>query len=252
MAQRKLNARELRSIEDAVAHFDEHRHLFDGFAKGVVEYFKNDEELAPYIHFIKYRLKSASRLRAKLIKKALGRKKGSRIAINAENLFEKVNDLAGIRILHLHTNQINDINRHIKRILQKNKIRIIEGPLVHCWDRDYENLFKQFGIASKNISDDSRAQKSMYTSVHYVLEANERTKISFELQVRTLADELWGEVSHKVEYEEREPNALVKDQLKVLARLTAAATRLVDSIFNTFAQAERKKLKSNRRPESAS
>lgn len=247
MARQKLSADELRAIDGAVAHFDEHRHLFDGFARGVVDSFRHDAELAPFIHFIKYRLKSGRRLKAKLVKKALGCKRGTRPAINAANLFKKVNDLAGIRILHLHTNQINDINKHIKRILERNQIRIIEGPIVHCWDRDYENLFESFGIAIKQAANEPRARESMYTSVHYVLEANDRTKISFELQVRTLADELWGEVSNRVEYEEAETDSHVRDQLKVLARVTSGATRLVDSIFDTFEDAEDEGAKKKKR-----
>jgi putative GTP pyrophosphokinase len=234
MALRKLSPQEKKAIKIAVAHFDEHRHLFDGFAKSVVGYLRDDEQLAQYIHFIKYRLKSAERLESKLCAKALERKSGAKPGITSSNLFRKINDLAGIRILHLHTNQIGEMNKHIKRILLKNKIRIVEGPIVHCWDRDYENLFTKFGIATKIVVDDPRARESMYTSVHYVLEANEKTKITFELQVRTLADELWGEVSHRVEYEEKVPDKHVRDQLKVLARLTSASTRLVDSIFDTF------------------
>jgi ppGpp synthetase/RelA/SpoT-type nucleotidyltranferase len=73
----------------------------------------------------------------------------------------------------------------------------------------------------------------MYTTVHYVIEANQRDKISCEIQVRTLADEVWGEVSHRVNYPEECQIASCKDQLKVLARLTSGCTRLVDSIFRT-------------------
>jgi putative GTP pyrophosphokinase len=237
MADRKLTAQESKVIRETVAHFDEHRYLFDGFAKSVVGYLRDDEKMAPYIHFIKYRLKSANRLKSKLESKARAGKPGARALINRSNLFQKINDLAGIRILHLHTNQIGEMNKHIIRILQKNKIRVIEGPLVHCWDRDYENLFAGFGIEAKQLDKGLRKRESMYTSVHYVLEANEKTKITFELQVRTLADELWGEVSHRVEYEERIPNQRVQDQLKVLARLTSASTRLVDCVFDTFSDA---------------
>lgn len=237
MARHKLRFDEKNAIDRAIAHFDEHRHLFDGFAKSVLGYLRDDPELAHYIHFIKYRLKSSSRLKAKLVAKTLANKPRKKPEITSSNIFEKINDLAGIRILHLHTTQIGEMNRHIKRVLEQNKIRIAEGPIVHCWDRDYENVFARFGIPAKNVSDKPGSRDSMYTSVHYVLEANEKTKITFELQVRTLADELWGEVSHRVAYEETVPDTHVKDQLTVLARLTAASTRLVDSIFDTLSDA---------------
>ena len=73
----------------------------------------------------------------------------------------------------------------------------------------------------------------MYTSVHYVVEANQRQKITCEIQVRTLMDEVWGEVSHRVNYPMQSPSRSCRDQLKVLARVTTAGIRLVDSIFKS-------------------
>lgn len=73
----------------------------------------------------------------------------------------------------------------------------------------------------------------MYTTVHYVVEANPRTQIRCEIQVRTLMDEVWGEVSHQVNYPTESPSSSCRDQLKVLARLTTGGTRLVDSIFKS-------------------
>ena len=84
----------------------------------------------------------------------------------------------------------------------------------------------------------TKSQNSMYMSVHYVLEANKKTKITFELQVRTLMEEVWSEVSHRVGYEEEGANRRVDDQLKVLARLTSGTTRLVDCVFKTHAEAQ--------------
>lgn len=77
----------------------------------------------------------------------------------------------------------------------------------------------------------------MYTTVHYDVVANRETGIRCELQVRTLMDEVWAEVSHRVNYPMDSPSATCQDQLKVLARLTSGCGRLVDSIFKTHHQA---------------
>ena len=82
-------------------------------------------------------------------------------------------------------------------------------------------------------------QSSMYTTVHYDVLANPDTGIACELQVRSLADELWGEVSHRVNYPDQSPSDACRDQLKVLARLTSGCGRLVDSIFKTHREALR-------------
>jgi len=77
----------------------------------------------------------------------------------------------------------------------------------------------------------------MYTTVHYVLQANQEKKVTCEVQVRTLMDEVWGEVSHRVNYPDESPSRTCQDQLKVLARLTTGCTRLVDSIFRSHLEA---------------
>jgi putative GTP pyrophosphokinase len=52
--------------------------------------------------------------------------------------------------------------------------------------------------------------------------------------VRTLAEELWGEVDHTVNYPEPSEVLACREQIKLLARLTSTCTRLVDSIFITL------------------
>ena len=47
---------------------------------------------------------------------------------------------------------------------------------------------------------DTETSDTLYTSVHYVIESNSRTRITCEVQVRTLSEEVWGEVDHKINY----------------------------------------------------
>ena len=202
-------------------------YLFETLAKSLLLYLEEDKRLEPYIHFIKYRVKDPEHLRRKLKEKALSAKKTGHIpSITRNNLFSKIHDLAGVRVLHLHTEQIAQMNPIIKAILNEHNCPLIEGPKAICWDREYETLFKGFGIPAES-------RDSMYTSVHYVIEANQQTKMRAEIQVRTLMEEVWGEVSHLVGYHNPSIDRACKDQLNVLARLTSGSTRLVDSIFKS-------------------
>ena len=222
-----LTKKEHKLIEEAVVKFEEHSKLFEGIADSLMEAFQADPTLKQYIHFIKSRVKSPNRLREKLERKYRELPNGKNPPITADNLFEKINDLAGIRILHLHTDQIGELNKSVCRVIEEQKLKITEGPVANCWDVEYENLFNANSIETKS-------RDSMYTSIHYVIQANERTKITFELQVRTLMEEVWGEVAHKVGYEDEAFNESVLAQLRVLARLTSGSTRLVDCIFKTY------------------
>jgi hypothetical protein len=46
-------------------------------------------------------------------------------------------------------------------------------------------------------------------------------------------EEVWGEVDHQLNYPHETPSLACREQLKVLARVTSSATRLVDAIFLT-------------------
>ena len=153
--------------------------------------------------------------------------------IDKSKLFARITDLAGIRIIHLHTSQMKAMHEAILAILEEQQLRLVEKPSANCWDVEYESIFESFGIAP-------RRRGSMYTTVHYVIRANQKTKVTCEVQVRTLMDEVWGEVSHRVNYPTESPSSSCQDQLKVLARLTSGCTRLVDSIFRSHLDVSKK------------
>src|SRR5687768_8878508 len=95
----ELTKSELRVIDAAVERFAENLRLFDGLAVGLRDDLLADKELKPYIHFIKWRVKTPEDLRGKLKRKALEAKaKGLKPSINAQNVFRKVTDIAGVRI----------------------------------------------------------------------------------------------------------------------------------------------------------
>src|SRR5260370_41756092 len=121
---------------------------------------------------------------------------------------------------------MEQIHSHLMDVILEQQYKLIEEPTANCWDVEYEAIYKGLGIAT-------HSRESMYTTVHYVVESNQRTKITCEIQVRTLMDEVWGEVSHRVNYPLESAKDICKDQLKILARLTTGCTRLVDSIFKS-------------------
>jgi putative GTP pyrophosphokinase len=229
MGRQKLSKQTHSRIDEAVQHFVANHGLFESFAQALMAYFQNDAALAPCIHFIKYRLKDPKHLREKLIRKAM---QGD--IIDKWRLFGRITDLAGIRIIHLHTSQMEAMHKAILAILEEQQLRLVEKPTANCWDVEYESIFKSFGITP-------RRRGSMYTTVHYVIRANQKTKVTCEVQVRTLMDEVWGEVSHRINYPTESPSSSCKDQLKVLARLTSGCTRLVDSIFQSHLDASKRR-----------
>lgn len=242
MPQRSRSRKVTDQIESLVRDYSEKRRLFELLAESLVGVIRGTPRLMNLLHSIRFRTKEPESLRRKLVGRLQERRaKGKDFDVDATNLFAKVNDLAGIRLLHLNTTEIGDINTRLLEVLDEYKYKLVEGPVANCWDVEYEDLFSSLDIKT-------RSRSSMYTSVHYVVQANQREKVTCEIQVRTLMDEVWGEVSHRVNYPEESGSRSCRDQLKVLARVTTAGIRLVDSIVKSHEEVRAKPLRHKSSP----
>lgn len=228
MASRKLGRREERRIEKLVAEYTANRDLVRRFLNQLLDLLRESKELDNLVHSFKSRIKTESSLRDKLRRKFIDAKAtGTPVSITPENLLTEINDLAGLRVLHLHPRQIKEIDQHIRALLVEEKLGLCEEPFARTWDDEYRRFFQECGF-------ETQPSPSLYTSVHYVVESSSRKTTSCEIQVRTLMEEVWGEVEHSINYPHKIDNLACREQLKVLARVTSSATRLVDSIFLTF------------------
>lgn len=216
---------EAEIIDPIVQHYLDNKQLVNTFHKQVLVGLSESEALGKVVHSRKERVKDPYHLRDKLIRKLReSQEKGEEFGISKENLFQKINDLAGVRLLHLHTTQLEKIDRELKAIFLEQSIEIIEGPTAKTWDDEYRAYFAGIDIATT-------ASASLYTSVHYVIASKSKTVITCEIQVRTLMEEVWGEVDHSINYPHPHKSLACREQILALARSTSAATRLVDSIF---------------------
>lgn len=214
-------------MKTLVNHFEQSRSDIELFVNQVKGRIIASKDLFECIHSVKWRIKEPGHLRDKLYRQMTrAHEKGEDFDITLENLFAKINDLGGLRLLHLYTRQFHDINQALLSALKEEQLPVIEGPTAKTWDDETRNYFKSIGVATEDSD-------SLYTSVHYVLESNSRTKYTCEIQVRTLAEELWGEVSHTFNYPKPTRSIACDEQVKVLARITSGCSRLVDSIFRS-------------------
>jgi len=166
-------------------------------------------------------MKDEDHLREKLIRK---RANGEQIA--AQDLLSRVTDLAGVRVLHLYQTQFDRIHRVIKDQIARGDWSLREAPLAYTWDPESTEFFEQLGLRTE-------LKLSHYTSIHYVVKPRLDSSLSCEIQVRTLFEEAWGEIDHQINYPQQSGVATCREQLKVLAKLVGASTRLADSIFRS-------------------
>lgn len=176
----------------------------------------------PVVHSVKSRLKDKNHLLGKLKRKL---EKG--VIISCENLFDIITDLAGVRVLHLYHGQFPTIHSEIMNQIESKDWTLREEPKAYTWDPETKDFFNELGISTE-------VKDTYYTSVHYVVQPNNTSGICCEVQVRTLFEEIWGEIDHSINYPHKTSSVACSEQLRVLSKLVSTGTRLSDSIFKSF------------------
>lgn len=209
-------------LESLIAHFEKNKDEFDLFRRQVADYFSVTRRFSsgplPLVHSVKSRLKDIDHLREKIIRKwADG-------PITEKNLFQRVTDLAGVRVIHLCSQQFAEIHAAICEHVQKGVWVLHESPVAYSWDPEATVFFRNLGLAAE-------LRDSYYTSIHYVVKPQPQSHLTCEIQVRTLFEEAWGEIDHAFNYPQGTDILACKEQIRVLAKLASTGTRLADSIF---------------------
>jgi putative GTP pyrophosphokinase len=202
------------------------RHEFGIFMEGVASWFLKHPELSgsnpPVIHSVKSRIKDEDHIREKIARKA-----STSDPIGADNVLQRITDVAGVRVLHLHQAQFRKIHECVSRKIEVLHDWVLFEPVkAYTWDPESKEFFQSLGL-------ECYLKESFYTSVHYVIRPRIDSPLTCEIQVRTLFEEIWGEIDHAINYPEHCSIKSAKEQLKVLAKVVGAGSRLVDSIIGT-------------------
>jgi len=198
------------------------QHDLNVFMKSVAETVGQHPELnkpgAEAVHSYKHRLKDPEHLAEKLRRKA-----AAGVEINEANFAERVTDLAGVRVLHLFQDAFGEIDAVIRRRVADGDWVLGERAKAYTWDPDSAAYFEGFDL-------DVSQKPTAYTSVHYLIRPRADSPLCCELQVRTLFEEIWGEVDHRINYPTPTEDLACKEQILVLSKVVGAGSRLLDSL----------------------
>lgn len=212
-------------IEEILGAVQRNMHGIDTFRENVAYFFTKHPDLngsPPIIHSVKSRLKDQNHVREKI-----SRKYNSDDSITPANVFDRITDIGGVRVLHLYQAQFPQIHQAINAQLNNRDWVLYEPPKAYTWDPESREFFTELGL-SVDI------KESFYTSIHYVVKPREDSPYCCEIQVRTLFEEIWGEIDHQINYPKPTESLSCKEQIQVLARLAGAGSRLTDSIYRTY------------------
>ncbi|MDD9973298.1 MAG: (p)ppGpp synthetase, partial [Candidatus Poribacteria bacterium] len=103
------------SMETIIDQVQSKRHDIDLFRENTVRFFETHPDLTQspqIVHSVRSRMKDLQHLREKI-----QRKSSTEDPITPENIFDRVTDIAGVRVLHLYQAQFTQIHRAINQKL---------------------------------------------------------------------------------------------------------------------------------------
>ncbi len=213
-------------IDEIISAYYEKQFDLEQFLTTVVTFFEKHPDLKqkqfPVIHSIKSRFKDSEHLADKLQRKdQVGQ------TITKDTLFSEITDLIGVRVLHLHQEQFKAIHAAIQLKIENGDWKFKEDPKAYTWDPESKLFYEELGITTE-------VRDTFYTSIHYVIQPNNPNAfVCCEIQVRTLFEEIWGEIDHTINYPHATESIACKEQLRVMSKLVSTGTRLADSIFRS-------------------
>lgn len=165
-------------------------------------------------HSICTRIKSPEHLIEKIIRKKGKEQNRKYENINETNYCEIIRDLIGVRILLLSKEGWERIFDWLTAEFEESsskEITMAEAPVAYTRYGDRDIFKGKIRMEHTNKG---------YRSQHYILKYH---GYYCEIQVRTLAEEVYGEFDHYVKYPYRENN-------KFLKRYTSAVSQLLDTV----------------------
>lgn len=143
------------------------------------------------VHSVRYRIKDPNSLIEKIIRKKI-EKPGRNI--NLENYCDVITDLIGVRILHTFKYDWYPIHNFILNTFQ---LKRRTKPIVYFREGDEKEFIKM----CKNCGCKQEKHSKGYRSIHYEI-STQLTKYKYyaEIQVRTIFEEGWSEIDHKIRY----------------------------------------------------
>jgi ppGpp synthetase/RelA/SpoT-type nucleotidyltranferase len=166
-------------------------------------------------HSLKIRIKHPEHLIEKIIRK---KSDDPTLDITPENYGERITDLIGIRALHLFKEDWSRIHDFIIETWG-----LLETPTANVRKGDAEEVTKLFIDKGCLINE----HKFGYRSVHYLVKSQPSKDLFIaELQVRTIFEEGWSEIDHRIRYPYDLENSVLAQFLVMFNRLAGSADEM--------------------------
>lgn len=210
------NGIDWNTLNDIYVDFNKYKDSYESQADFISTILRTHKK----IHSVKSRVKDPKRLIEKIIRKTPGRREkyGEEFQFTVENYKEEINDLIGIRAIHIFKEDWEDIHNFIT-----NTWKVIEIT-ANVRDGDDTQRFEELDIQI-------HSRKSGYRSVHYLIEFfPTNQKVIAEIQVRTIFEEGYGEIDHQLRYSHTEIPEVLALNLLLFNRIAGSSDEMASFI----------------------
>ena len=211
------------------------REFFENTEKSIVSKFLTNDAKDAGVHSVRSRLKNPDSLIEKIIRKIIeAKKKGIDKKITPKNYTREIEDILGIRILHVFKNDWFGIHNFILNILNDSNYKSKDIPIVYFRKGDE----KSFVDSCKRNGCVAKPHPKGYRSIHYIIDPYPQRKYgSVEIQVRTVFEDGWSEIDHKLRYFTKKGSRHPLDNyLLALNRIAGSADEIGTLIKNRQAE----------------
>lgn len=172
------------------------------------------------IHSVKSRTKNSERLIEKIVRKTKDRRRkyGEDFKFTVDNYKDEINDLIGIRAIHIFKQDWEKIHEFILKTW-----KVIEIT-ANVRNGDDTEKFKEMNIQIQS-------RESGYRSVHYLIEFYPTSKkVIAEIQVRTIFEEGYGEIDHQLRYSHKQIPEIMESNLLLFNRIVGGVDEMASFI----------------------
>jgi GTP pyrophosphokinase len=198
-------------VDTIAACYGEQRKALHPLAASLAERLRQVQE----VHSVRMRLKDPDHLVAKILRKTLEKPD---VGITAENFASRITDLLGLRVLHLFKEDWRPIHEFIVSAWE-----LAEPPTANVRKGDGDRVLQGFADRGCAIHE----HRFGYRSVHYVIrpQGSDGSLVA-EIQVRTIFEEAWSEIDHRIRYPYEMDNPMMTRFLEIFNRLAGHADEM--------------------------
>lgn len=146
------------------------------------------------IHSYRYRIKETDSLIKKIIMKA--NQKGKKVTL--DDYLLNITDLIGIRVLYVFKEDYYAVH---KQMMNEYQHLLVENIHIKLQKGDDPSIYEKILNCDPVIE-----ENSTYRSIHYTVRAEEKAPkgVRLEIQTRTIFEEGWSEINHKLVYKNQD------------------------------------------------